>query len=594
MNQRLFKVFTSVLLLLLTLNGCSKTSPESQGEIKEQGKASSTNDPNLIKIEFPVDTSVCDMFFGYQAIFASAYIDDKVMDPLSRLKESATTFQKEYVQDLFKMDTKNLSPDTIKFRDCSYFFELAELIDANEELKRKFSEDIENFDALEFVFDHIFYILMPSYDRVSHFLGTYTQKYHTTGPGLPSGLRLLTRPDYYDSKNHKGRSPEYLYIEMAPDYLQDELPPKTQIFQIGDTPVHDISYDESIYTLSKITDVNLMVKIFDPASETYGPLVPLEVSFQKLTKENVPQISYRKISDAPNIAYIQIPNFEKAGLDQELQNVWIKYLSEIKGSSDGVIFDLRSNRGGSLQEAHNILSMILPKKDMVTYHRLYRDSDTNKLQMQDYKTDDRFHISFGRIMVLSDFHSASSSEVFIEALKSYQAALHVGERTRGKAIGQVSAKIEKPHLKGTFSLTNFFLFDPSGNSWYQKGGSSQIEILERSNNPFYERFDAFASELPKPYKDKIDVSFNFDLTQIPHRVTPEVVDKLKNFYDSSAKPEECTDPLEEMPEEKSCILASGIMIMKQWIASELPAPKMDPKDLPPGMVPVPNASDLIQ
>jgi len=121
-----------------------------------------------------------------------------------------------------------------------------------------------------------------------------------------------------------------------------------------------------------------------------------------------------------------MPIFSHAGTDD--QPLW----EELKQRGvAGLVFDLRSNGGGLLDEAVQTANFFLPKDRLVVYTR-GRDPDSEQ----------RFHSTEEPILpdvpmvVLVNGGSASASEIVAGALQDWDRAIIMGQTTFGKGLVQ--------------------------------------------------------------------------------------------------------------------------------------------------------------
>ncbi len=125
---------------------------------------------------------------------------------------------------------------------------------------------------------------------------------------------------------------------------------------------------------------------------------------------------------------------------------------------DGLVVDLRSNGGGSLQEANELTGLFIPKGPTV----LVRDG-RGRIDVQ--QDPDANMVYDGPMAVLVDRLSASASEIFAGAMQDYQRALIVGGQTFGKGTVQTIQPLNHGQLKLT--LAKFYRI--SGKSTQHKG-----------------------------------------------------------------------------------------------------------------------------
>ncbi len=154
-----------------------------------------------------------------------------------------------------------------------------------------------------------------------------------------------------------------------------------------------------------------------------GMKKPLEITLIReiIKLENV---EYKVIDKENKIGYISLLNFgSKTG--PEIKNALIELE---KQGVEKLIFDLRTNPGGSLQEAIEIASQFVSEDLIVT---LKTKSGNNK----EYKRVGE-QIFKGPMTVLVNRGSASASEIVTGVLKDYKRATIIGEKTFGKGVAQ--------------------------------------------------------------------------------------------------------------------------------------------------------------
>jgi carboxyl-terminal processing protease len=96
-----------------------------------------------------------------------------------------------------------------------------------------------------------------------------------------------------------------------------------------------------------------------------------------------------------------------------------------------LVFDLRDNPGGALDQAIRISNRFLPRGDLIVYTR-GRVPNAN----QDYSATEQSDYTHLPMVTLVSRNSASASEIVAGALQDHDRALVVGETTFGKALVQ--------------------------------------------------------------------------------------------------------------------------------------------------------------
>jgi carboxyl-terminal processing protease len=154
------------------------------------------------------------------------------------------------------------------------------------------------------------------------------------------------------------------------------------------------------------------------------------------------------VTDNPKIAYVRLTQFTPDSADK-LEAV-LKDL--LKQGMTGLIFDLRFNPGGRLDEAAKIIDLFIDKGVIVRTKGRKRPEQT--LEAKAEGTLPKFNM-----VVLINEHSASASEVVSGSLLDNKRAVVVGTRSYGKGSVQ-----ETPALDGggDLKVTVAYYYLPSG------------------------------------------------------------------------------------------------------------------------------------
>lgn len=563
----------SFLILIGIISGCSKKpGGESEKIIPDPIHFSHTNRPDTTTIQFPEGASTCLKFFSLLEAGERKYIVERNADIQKTLQNIVRNFAKNKLQKDYGVDTGGIEEHEIDKNDCSVFTGLASKIKDNQKIMDVYRESSDEFNPLEYIFDQILYFYFDTFDLVSSYEGRYTSEFFYSMPSLKSGLRMMVKADYYrnwarkvDGKEISERNPKYLVVEYSPEYLQEMLPRNSRIYKINGKPVEKEKYVSSLSELDKLEEAELTVRLWDETNEKYTDETTIEVTFENDTNR-ARQITYNIKN---GIAYMQIPTFSQEDLDKDFYRAWIDEIKRKKAEHDnteikGTIIDLRNNGGGRAYEAAKILGMILPRNSVIS-HYIERDASQNRYKLESHTVQEHYAMNFGKIIVLTNFKSASASEVVSAAIQDYGAGLIVGEKTIGKGIGQDTIPIKEPYIYGEVAITNFYVFSPAGNSWYMTGVIPDIEVSEPSQQNYIWNFADVSKNLPAAYTNKPNVTFNRNIN-IPNKVTPEIINQLRIFRnDPKNEPAVCKKSVSEMAEEDSCILSWGESILNQWI-----------------------------
>jgi carboxyl-terminal processing protease len=148
--------------------------------------------------------------------------------------------------------------------------------------------------------------------------------------------------------------------------------------------------------------------------------------------------------------YVQLSEFAENS-NQELGRA----LSDLTAKGmKRLVFDLRGNPGGQLDQAIKIANRFLPKGDLIVYTR-GRVSNSD----QDYRATEQSDYTHLPLVVLTNRNSASASEIVSGALQDHDRALIVGETTFGKALVQSVYRINQG---AGLAVTTARYYTPSG------------------------------------------------------------------------------------------------------------------------------------
>jgi carboxyl-terminal processing protease len=178
----------------------------------------------------------------------------------------------------------------------------------------------------------------------------------------------------------------------------------------------------------------------------YEQLIDLRVRRDEV---HIPTVAAAVMLDETT-GYIKLTEFAENS-DRELGRA----LGDLtKRGMKRLVFDLRGNPGGQLDQAILVSSRFLPKGDMVVYTRgRVNGSD------QDYRAQERSDYLTVPMITLVNRSSASASEIVSGALQDHDRSLVIGETTFGKALVQSVYRLSR----GAAALiTTAKYYTPSG------------------------------------------------------------------------------------------------------------------------------------
>ena len=170
-----------------------------------------------------------------------------------------------------------------------------------------------------------------------------------------------------------------------------------------------------------------------------------------------------------NIGYIRLTQFNENSSSQIKKKITELKKKQIRG----YIFDLRNNPGGLLSQAITISDFFLDHGEIVST-KSRRKSENRKWFAK--KGD---LIDGKPLIIITNYGSASASEIVAGALKDHKRAIILGERSYGK--GSVQSIIPLKN-KGAIRLTISKYYLPSGKSISEVGVIPDIEIIEESKD----------------------------------------------------------------------------------------------------------------
>ncbi len=244
-----------------------------------------------------------------------------------------------------------------------------------------------------------------------------------------------------------------------------------------------IEVDDSLIAGQKIPQHQIVKRLRGPRGTTVRlglerqhikGLVDVEVVRDVIPIKSI-EASFR-IAD--NIGYIRLGQFARttfSELRSALQTLRAEGVTKL-------IFDLRGNSGGYLDQAILVANEFLHKDQLIVY-----TEDRNRRQVREY-ADGNGAAQDMEVAVLIDEGSASSSEILAGALQDNDRGTIIGRRSFGK--GLVQRQI--PYADGSaLRLTTARYYTPTGRSIqkpYTMGDEAayEKEVLHRyENNEFF-------------------------------------------------------------------------------------------------------------
>lgn len=225
--------------------------------------------------------------------------------------------------------------------------------------------------------------------------------------------------------------------------------------------------DDAVARMRGKAGTSINLTIFRPGRDE-----PLEVAVTRGVIELEP-VTY-ELQDG-NIGYISVNEFS-ADVGADVYEAWSELQSEATGRMSGLVLDLRSNPGGSLDEAVALSDLFLDEGRIVSQ----RGRARGETLLYDAETVFRGDMAEGiPVIVLIDAGSASASEIVAGALQDHRRALVMGERSFGK--GSVQSLLPLGN-DAALKLTTARYYTPKGKS-VQEGGIKPDIMVPQLSDP---------------------------------------------------------------------------------------------------------------
>ncbi len=189
-----------------------------------------------------------------------------------------------------------------------------------------------------------------------------------------------------------------------------------------------------------------------------------KLNFQ-VTRRMIPVIVAKGEMLEGNIGLVTIKNFNNKCAAETIAAID----KLVEDGAKGIVFDVRGNPGGSVEELCQVLDHILPEG------ALFRSQERGG--EEEVRKSDADHIDLP-MAVIVNAESYSAAEFFAAALAEYDWATVVGEQTVGKGYYQYTYRLNDGSAVG---LSSGKYFTPNGVSLAEQGGLTpdvQLKLTE--------------------------------------------------------------------------------------------------------------------
>jgi carboxyl-terminal processing protease len=215
------------------------------------------------------------------------------------------------------------------------------------------------------------------------------------------------------------------------------------IARIGDQDAKGWTSDQAVRKLRgpKGTSVHIAIK-----RRGYEGLIDMDIERDEV---NITTVQGKFMIDKET-GYVKLTGFSETS-NRELGDALASLSSQ---GMKRLVFDLRDNPGGALDQAIRISNRFLPKGNLIVYTRGRVQNSA-----QDYRATEQSDYTHLPLVVLVSRNSASASEIVSGALQDHDRALVIGETTFGKALVQSVYRIAEG---AGVAVTTGRYYTPSG------------------------------------------------------------------------------------------------------------------------------------
>ncbi len=239
------------------------------------------------------------------------------------------------------------------------------------------------------------------------------------------------------------------------------------------------------------------------------------------------QSVYAKRVEDTDILYLRVTSFDKKVVSS------IKKALKENKYAKGIIFDLRNNPGGLLDQAVGLVDLFVDKGVIVSQKGRIESEN------EEYKAHRKTTLKRKTpIVVLVNGGSASASEIVSGALQDFHRAVIVGEKTFGKGSVQVILPLGKGE---GLRLTVARYYLPSGRTIQAKGITPDVEVYPGEVKVKEDEFMLKEAELKKHLKAEL--------------AKAEEEDKKSNKSDKKDKNKDKKDKKDENKKKKKKIIS---------------------------------------
>ncbi len=289
------------------------------------------------------------------------------------------------------------------------------------------------------------------------------------------GYRFITEGKYNGIGAQSRKIGDYVTIT---ELYKDQPADKAGI-KVGDQIIAVDGKDAKGKTLDELNDVlrGFPGTFVELTIRRPGKPGDFKVSLSR-DEVDVPNVPYAgMLSD--NIGYITLTTFTRDAGKNVAEA--LKSLKDQNPNLKGIVFDLRGNGGGLLNEAVNVANVFIPRNELVVTTKGKVKEWDRAFKTLNAPIDENIPLA-----VLIDKGSASASEIVCGVIQDYDRGVLLGQRSYGKGLVQNTRDIG---YNAKVKLTTAKYYIPSGRciqSVEYKNGEP-LDIPDSKRTPFQTR-----------------------------------------------------------------------------------------------------------
>ncbi|MEO6720264.1 MAG: S41 family peptidase [Ferruginibacter sp.] len=220
------------------------------------------------------------------------------------------------------------------------------------------------------------------------------------------------------------------------------------------------------------------------------------------------------------IGYIKLNKFSQVTYREFMQSLEDLQKKGLKK----LIFDLRGNGGGVLEEATAIADEFLAGDKLITY------TEGKHFPKREYRCQREGLFEKGDLVILEDEGSASASEVIMGALQDWDRATIIGRRSFGKGLVQEQYELSDG---SALRLTIARYYTPIGRSIQRSYTNGERAYYEEINNRFHDG-EVSSADSVKHDTTKLYVTKNGKKVYGGGGISPDIFIPVDTAFFSSA------------------------------------------------------------